>query len=111
MVAEHFRGELKDVTRYALTPQLMAVEPADFLRAAELFPDGTAFIELNAGCPSPTCVGKGAGSSMLRVADEFHETVATLAPTDSRSSYGASGSSADGSARLVPSTSRMAWPY
>ncbi len=70
--------ELSDVTPYQLTPQLMAVETDDFLRAASYFPHATPFIELNCGCPSPTCVGKGAGSSLLRVADEFHDTVGTL---------------------------------
>ncbi len=70
--------ELRDVTPYQLTPQLMAVDTGDFLRAAAMFPATTPFIELNCGCPSPTCVGKGAGSSLLRVADEFHDTVGTL---------------------------------
>lgn len=71
--------ELKDVIPYELIPQLMAVESDDFLRATEFFPHATPFIELNCGCPSPTCVGKGAGSSLLRTADEFQDTVSTLA--------------------------------
>lgn len=70
--------ELKDVVPYRLVPQLMAVETDDFLRTAELFREAVPFIELNCGCPSPTCVGKGAGSSLLRVADDFHDTVRVL---------------------------------
>lgn len=63
---------------YDLAPQMMAAEPDDFLRAAELFPE-VPFLELNAGCPSPTCVGKGAGSSLLRDPADFHATVERLA--------------------------------
>ena len=65
---------------YAVVPQMMATEPDDFLRAADLFlTRGAPFVELNAGCPSPTCVGKGAGSSLLQDPDDFHAFVRRLA--------------------------------
>lgn len=69
------RGEVP----YVLVPQMMAAEADDFLRTADVFLAAVPFVELNAGCPSPTCVGKGAGSSLLRDADDFHRTVRRLA--------------------------------
>lgn len=65
-------------TDYPLVVQLMAVEGDDFLRAAELFMEHVPFLEINCGCPSPTCVGKGAGSSMLKDQDDFHATMARI---------------------------------
>ncbi len=72
-------GELKDVTPYALVPQMMAADADDFVRAADYFPADVPFVELNCGCPSPTCVGKGAGSSLLKDAALFHSTIESLA--------------------------------
>lgn len=63
---------------YKLAPQMMAAEADDFLRAVDHFPDAP-FLELNAGCPSPTCVGKGAGSSLLRDPEEFRAMIERLA--------------------------------
>ncbi len=59
--------------------QLMAACVDDFLRAAALLPrDAVPFVELNAGCPSPVCVGKGAGSSMLKDPNELARTIEKL---------------------------------
>ncbi|MCX6110079.1 MAG: tRNA-dihydrouridine synthase family protein [Proteobacteria bacterium] len=70
--------ELRSYLPYPLVPQLMAADSADFVRAAPLILTVSPFVELNAGCPSPTCVGKGAGSSLLRQGDEFHSFVGEL---------------------------------
>jgi tRNA-dihydrouridine synthase len=70
--------ELRSYLPYPLVPQLMAADSADFVRAAPLLLSVSPFVELNAGCPSPTCVGKGAGSSLLRQGDEFHRFVGEL---------------------------------
>jgi tRNA-dihydrouridine synthase len=71
-------AELRSYLRYSLVPQMMAADSADFVRTAPYFLASAPFVELNAGCPSPTCVGKGAGSSLLRVGDEFHRFVGAL---------------------------------
>jgi tRNA-dihydrouridine synthase len=71
-------GPLAGIVPYTLVPQLMAAEEQDFLRAAELLLPLTPFIDLNCGCPSPTCVGKGAGSSMLREPDALRATAEML---------------------------------
>jgi tRNA-dihydrouridine synthase len=79
---EEFSPELfslRGALPYELVPQLMATEPDDFLRTWAQLERVTPFIDINCGCPSPTCVGKGAGSSMLRDPVEFRETIATLA--------------------------------
>ena len=67
--------ELRDAVPYQLVPQIMAADQADFVRIAPLFLRHTPFVELNCGCPSPTCVGSGAGSSLLRDADEFRSVI------------------------------------
>ncbi|MEN9834291.1 MAG: hypothetical protein RL011_484 [Pseudomonadota bacterium] len=64
-------GELRPYLPYRLVPQLMAADTDELLRVAPGMLDQSDFVELNCGCPSPTCVGKGAGSSLLRNADEF----------------------------------------
>ncbi|MBM4252888.1 MAG: tRNA-dihydrouridine synthase family protein [Deltaproteobacteria bacterium] len=63
--------ELRSYLPYRLVPQLMAAETDDFLRVAPALLEHCDFVELNCGCPSPKCVGKGAGSSLLRDPDEF----------------------------------------
>ncbi len=70
--------ELRSYLPYPLVPQLMAADSADFVRTAPVLLTVSPFVELNAGCPSPTCVGKGAGSSLLRQGDEFHRFVGEL---------------------------------
>lgn len=60
-------GPLRGLLPYDLTPQLMAAEPDDFLRAADLLPPDVApVIELNCGCPSPASAGRPFGSGILR---------------------------------------------
>lgn len=68
------RGKLP----YRLVTQVMAAEPEHFIQAASLLLEHTAFVELNCGCPSPTCTGKGAGSSLLRDAKGLSEFVGTI---------------------------------
>jgi tRNA-dihydrouridine synthase len=73
-IPETFAPELfrlREHTRYRLVPQVMASEATDFIRSAALFTNDYPHIELNAGCPSPNCVGKGAGSSLLADPDDF----------------------------------------
>jgi len=63
---------LRGGTPWRLRRQLMASDPEDFARIAEaLLQDDEDPIELNCGCPSPTVVGNGAGSSLLRSVDAF----------------------------------------
>ena len=70
--------ELRDAVPYQLVPQIMAADSADFVRIAPLFLQHATFVELNCGCPSPTCVGSGAGSSLLRNADEFRAVIQAI---------------------------------
>ncbi len=51
---------LKPYLSYRVIPQMMSVNAEEFMRAADLFSSIADFIELNCGCPSHTCVGKGA---------------------------------------------------
>ncbi|MEY4064262.1 MAG: hypothetical protein RIR26_470 [Pseudomonadota bacterium] len=53
-------------------PQLMASSTSDLIRLGEFFLSKTAFIDINCGCPSPTVVGHGAGSSLLETPDRFY---------------------------------------
>jgi len=65
-------------------PQLMASETADLIRIAEHFLARVPFVDINCGCPSPTVVGHGAGSSLLQDPERFHryldEIVSALGP-------------------------------
>ena len=70
--------QLRERTRYRLVPQVMASEASDFIRSAALFTNDYPHIELNAGCPSPNCVGKGAGSSLLADPDDFARMIDTI---------------------------------
>ncbi len=51
---------------YRLIPQVMASEPKDFVRTAQLLLPQADFVDLNCGCPSPNPVSGGAGSSLLK---------------------------------------------
>lgn len=51
---------------YQLVPQVMASEPKDFVRTAQLLLPAADFVDLNCGCPSPNPVSGGAGSSLLK---------------------------------------------
>ena len=64
---------------YRVVPQMMATETEDFLRTARYFPDHVPFVELNCGCPAPTCTGKGAGSSLLKDPSAFADMIGQLA--------------------------------
>lgn len=57
---------------YRLVPQIMAADSEHFLRAAHLLLRHSPYVELNAGCPAPTCTGRGAGSSLLANAEAWH---------------------------------------
>ena len=70
--------QLRERTPYRLVPQVMASEASDFIRSAALFTNEFPHIELNAGCPSPNCVGKGAGSSLLADPDDFARMIETI---------------------------------
>ena len=47
-------------------PQLMASEEDDLIRIGQHFLQSVPFVDVNCGCPSPTVVGNGAGSSLLQ---------------------------------------------
>jgi len=72
--------ELRGVMPYDLTPQLITGDVDLFLKTAALLPpEATAAIELNCGCPSPSCVGQQAGSGILRDPAHFGRTIEELA--------------------------------
>ena len=72
--------ELRGAFEYELTPQFLSADPEAFLRAADFLGGiGVPAIELNCGCPCPTCIGKNAGSGILADPDTFGRTVETLA--------------------------------
>ncbi len=70
--------QLRERIRYRLVPQVMTAEASDFVRSAALFTNSYPHIELNAGCPSPNCVGKGAGSSLLADPDDFARMIESI---------------------------------
>lgn len=59
-------------------PQLMASETNDIIRIAEHFLPRVPFVDINCGCPSPTVVGNGAGSSLLRSPELFHKYLSKI---------------------------------
>lgn len=63
---------------YKLIPQLMTPSTLDFERIAEHLLKFTDFVDLNCGCPSPTVVGGGSGSSLLNPPEKFGQFVATI---------------------------------
>ncbi len=68
----------KDLVPYRLVPQIMAESPEAFCRGAETILKETATVDLNAGCPSPTVTGKGAGSSLLAQKAEFKKFIHSI---------------------------------
>ena len=62
---------LKKLVNFTLIPQVMTPDADDFIRIAEFLLLHTDFVDLNCGCPSPTVVGGGAGSSLLKKPGEF----------------------------------------
>ncbi len=75
----------RDCVSYRLIPQVMASQAEDFVRTARLFPAETAFVDLNAGCPSSNPISSGAGSGLLRERGRlraFMEVVANSLPAE-----------------------------
>ena len=71
--------ELRGVLPFAVTPQFMACEVDNFMRAVELLPEvDSGVVELNCGCPSPNAAGKNAGSGILRDPNVFGATIERL---------------------------------
>ncbi len=70
--------ELKSLTPYRATPQIMASSPQDFVDIAKYFLQYTEEVELNCGCPSPTVFGNGAGSSLLAETEKFRRFVEAI---------------------------------
>lgn len=54
-------------------PQLMASDEDDLIRIAHYFLERVGFVDINCGCPSPTVVGHGAGSSLLQDPKRFSD--------------------------------------
>jgi tRNA-dihydrouridine synthase len=78
---EPFAPELRTVRDhlpYPLKTQFMASDRNEFLRAFKIVSDLVEVIDLNCGCPAPTVVGNGGGSSILADPDHFRETIAYL---------------------------------
>jgi tRNA-dihydrouridine synthase len=75
---EIFCEKIKEKIPYSLTPQLMASDPRRCLEVAENLAFLTNKVELNCGCPAPTVVGHGAGSSLLKSLDLFSNFIKTL---------------------------------
>jgi len=71
-------NEVKGYVRYELIPQVMTGEPDHFCKVAERVLRFSDFVDLNCGCPSPTVVGRGAGSSALETADKFYNLVSKI---------------------------------
>jgi tRNA-dihydrouridine synthase len=62
-------------------PQLMASEEDDLIRVARHFLESVPFVDINCGCPSPTVVGHGAGSSLLRDPRRFESYLGKIVGT------------------------------
>ena len=69
---------LKDLVPYQLIPQVMASNYEHVARTSEMILNHADFLELNCGCPAPTVVGHGAGSSILKDPEQFHRSIAWL---------------------------------
>ena len=67
--------DLKNYIPYKLIPQVMTGEADQFCVMAEEILKYSAIVDLNCGCPSPTVVGRGSGSSVLENTDKFSSLV------------------------------------
>jgi tRNA-dihydrouridine synthase len=63
---------------YEIIPQLMGQTVQDLVPIAESLLVDVPFVDFNCGCPSPTVVGNGAGSSLLRSPDVFENYLSQL---------------------------------
>jgi tRNA-dihydrouridine synthase len=86
-ISANFLPELELSKEHGIVPcvpQLMASETGDLIRIAEHFLARVPFVDINCGCPSPTVVGNGAGSSLLQNPERFNrylgEIVSALGP-------------------------------
>lgn len=71
---------LRGALPYELTPQFLAGDADNFLRAVEMLDHvPVPAIEINCGCPCPTCIGRFAGSGILAEPEVFAATVERLA--------------------------------
>ncbi|NBO39145.1 tRNA-dihydrouridine synthase family protein, partial [bacterium] len=59
-------------------PQLMASEIDDLILIAKYFLERVPFVDINCGCPSPTVVGHGAGSSLLQTPERFRRYLESI---------------------------------
>jgi len=71
--------QLRGRIGYRLIPQLMASDATHFLRAAAQVLEVSPYVDLNCGCPAPSVVGHGAGSSILKDPDSFGARLTWLA--------------------------------
>jgi tRNA-dihydrouridine synthase len=69
---------LKSYVPYTLIPQVMASDVDHCLKALPQLNRLSPVIEINCGCPSPLCSGKGAGSGLLKDLGRFHRMISDL---------------------------------
>ncbi len=71
-----------EIAPYPLAAQLMGQDPILLAQMTEaLIIKGAPRIDLNCGCPSNTVVGKGAGSSLLKIPEHLYEIVSAMTKT------------------------------
>lgn len=71
-------NEVKGGVNYPLIPQLMVNNSDDFLRFADHFLRFCEHVDLNCGCPAPTSVFRGGGSSLIETPEKFQRFVETI---------------------------------
>lgn len=74
-ISANFLPEIKLSESHGIVPcipQLMASCEDDLIRIAQHFLNDVPFVDINCGCPSPTVVGHGAGSSLLQDPERFY---------------------------------------
>ena len=76
---------LQKASPYSLVPQIMLSDPEHLKAIAPKLIDEFGVLEINAGCPAPKCVSKGAGSRLLVDPTEFQrflEKITAIVPRD-----------------------------